>query len=117
MATDVKFRIEMARGDSLEKGFVLMIGGEPSTDVFDDVFFTVKKYHTDHDFILQKRMSTGSIIDDTNGHYTLFIEPEDTNELQFGEYDADIEFKREGYKRTFYGKFKLAKEVTHYYNE
>lgn len=110
-------QIEMVRGDTLEKGFILQKNGQPSTDVFDDVFFTVKKYHTDHDFVLQKRMSTGGIVDDGQGHYTMFIDPEDTNELSFGDYDCDIEFKREGYKRTFYGKFKLQKEVTHFYNE
>lgn len=109
--------IQMARGDSLEKGFILKQGTTPSTDVFDDVFFTVKKYHTDRDFVLQKRMSTGGIVSDGNGHYTLFIDPEDTNGLGFGSYDCDIEFMRSGYKRTFYGKFKLDKEVTHYYNE
>lgn len=117
MAQEVKIRIEMARGDTLEKGFVLQLGGQPCTDVFDDVYFTVKRYHTDHDFIFQKRLSTAGIVSDGQGHYTMFIDPEDTNEMQFGEYDCDIEFKREGYKRTFYGKFRLAKEVTHYYNE
>lgn len=117
MANEVRIKIEMARGDTLQKGFILKRNGDPVDDVFDDVYFTVKKYHTDHDYVLQKRMSNGGIVNDGNGHYTIFIDPEDTNELSFGDYDCDIEFKREGYKRTFYGKFKLAKEVTHAYNE
>ena len=117
MAQSKTFQIEFARGDSFQKGVVLKIGSEPVTDTFEDVYFTVKKYHTDHDFVLQKRMTTGAITYDGDGHYTLYIDPEDTNELAFGDYDCDFEFRREGYKRTFYGKFKLAKEVTHVYNE
>lgn len=110
--------IEFARGDSFEKGFILKDGSTPCTEVFDEVYFTVKKSHEDKDFLFQKRLSTGGIVkDEQAGHYTLFIEPEDTNPLDFGEYDCDIEFKKTGYKKTFYGRMKLAKEVTHYYNE
>jgi len=111
------FNIEMARGDTLAKGFILARSGQPVPENFDDVFFTVKKYYSDHDFVLQKRMSTGGIVYDGEWHYTMFIDPEDTNNLAFGDYDCDFEFKRDGYKKTFYGKFKLNKEVTHYYNE
>lgn len=118
MANEVKFKIEIARGDSYEKGFVFQRGTSPVTEVFDDVYFTVKKYYTDEDFVFQKRQSTGGITrDNTPGHYTLFIDPEDTNGLPFGDYDADFEFRKGNYKKTFYGKLKLAKEVTHQNNE
>lgn len=110
-------KIEFARGDSYQKGFILKRSGQPVTEVFDDIYFTVKKFCTDHDYLFQKRMSTGGIVDDGDGHYTLFIEPEDTNELSFGDYDCDIEVKRTGYKRTFQGKLTLTKETTHIYNE
>lgn len=110
-------QIEFARGDSYQKGLLLKRGGEPVTDTFEDVYFTVKKSYSEHEFILQKRMSTGGIVYDGNGHYTMFIEPDDTNGLSFGDYDCDFEFRASGYKRTFYGKLKLTKEVTHYYNE
>ena len=111
--------IEFARGDTYERGFILKSKqtGQPITEIFDDVYFTVKKKHTDHDFVLQKRMSEGGIVYDGEGHYTLYIEPEDTDNLLFEEYDCDIEVKNAGHKRTFYGKLKLTKEVTHEYNE
>lgn len=109
--------IEFARGDSYQRGFILKRNSQPVVEDFDDVYFTVKKRHTDRDFVLQKRMTTGGIVNDGNGHYTLFIQPEDTNGLSFGDYDFDIEVKDGDYKRTFYGVLKLTKEVTHQYNE
>ena len=113
-------QIEFARGDSYERGFVLKdkSTGRVITDTFDEVYMTVKKMWTDHEFCFQKRMTTGGIVYDGEGHYSLYIEPEDTNMLEFGEYDFDFEFKRDsGYKRTFYGKLRLLKEVTHQNNE
>ena len=110
-------QIEFARGDSYQKGFVLKRDGETVGEQFEDVYFTVKKYHSDHDYVFQKRMTTGGIVYNGDGHYTMYIDPEDTNLLAFGDYDCDIEFRKEGYKKTFYGKLKLSKEVTHYYNE
>lgn len=111
--------IEFARGDSYEKGFVLKNKSthEPITETWDEVYFTVKKNHNDTEFQFQKRMTDGGIVNDGNGHYTLFIRPEDTNDMAFGDYECDIELKKEHYKRTFYGHLKLTKEVTHAINE
>lgn len=111
-------QIELARGDSCEKGFILKSGDTPSEDVFDEIYFTVKNSYTDKDYVLQKRLTEGGIVkDEAAGHYTLYILPEDTNQLDFKDYDCDFEFKKEGYKKTFYGKFRLTKEVTHQNNE
>ena len=115
-----QMHIEFARGDSYDRGFIIrdQTTGEPITDTFDEVYFTVKKYHTDAEFLFQKRMTTGGISSDGGGHYTLFIDPVDTNGLAFGDYDCDIELRSgENYKRTFYGTLKLTKEVTHQNNE
>lgn len=112
--------IEFARGDSYERGFILKdkTTKQIVTELFDEVYFTVKKTWTETEYKFQKRMTTGGIVYDGDGHYTLYIRPEDTNELQFGEYDCDFEFVRNnGYKRTFAGKLKLTKEVTHQNNE
>lgn len=112
--------IEFARGDSYDRGFVLRDKQtkEVITDEFDEVYFTVKKTWTDEEFKLQKRKSTGGITYEGEGRYTLHILPEDTDEMQFGEYDCDIEVKNDnGFKRTFYGRMKLTKEVTHEINE
>lgn len=113
-------QIEFARGDSYERGFVLKdkSTGHVITDTFDEIYFTVKKVWTDSEYCFQKRLTTGGIVADGNGHYSLYIQPEDTNQMGFGEYDFDFEFKKNsGYKRTFYGKLKLSKEVTHQNNE
>lgn len=112
-----EMELTFPRGDSYERGFILKRNNQAVTDPFDEIYFTVKKYSTDKDFKFQKRLSTGGIVDDGEGHYTLFIEPEDTNELAFGEYDCDFEIVKGDYKRTFYGKLKLTKEVTHANNE
>ena len=112
--------IEFARGDSFEKGFLLKnkSTGQPITETYDEIYFTVKRNHAESDFVFQKRMTTGGIQSDGDGHYTLFILPEDTNGLTFGDYDCDIELRKApSYKRTFYGRLKLAREVTHYNNE
>jgi hypothetical protein len=112
--------IVFARGDSFEKGFLLKNKktGQPITENYDEIYFTVKKYHTDHEYLFQKRMTTGGIQSDGDGHYTLFILPEDTNGLSFGKYDIDIELRKgELYKRTFSGTMELTKEVTHQNNE
>lgn len=112
--------IAFARGDSHERGFLLKnkTTGQPITTEFDEVYFTVKKFHTDDDFLFQKRMTTGGIQDDGNGHYTLYIMPDDTNGLAFGKYDCDIEFRKgTTYKRTFPGTLYLLTETTHQINE
>ena len=111
--------IAFARGDSYERGFVLKnkSSGQPITTVYDEIYFTVKKYHTDKDYLFQKKLTSGGIQSDGDGHYTLFILPEDTNGLQFGKYECDIELKKDSYKRTFSGTLELLKEVTHANNE
>lgn len=111
--------ITFPRGDSYVRGFVLKDSrtGEPITDAFEEVYFTVKKLWSSTEYQLQKRMSTGGIVSDGDGHYTLFISPEDTNEMKFGDYDCDLEFVKPGYKKTFCGRLKLDKEVTHQSNE
>lgn len=122
MANDVKFTLEFPRGDSFVKGLNLKnkSTGEPIDTTFDEVYFTVKKYFSDPDFVFQKRMTSGGITSDGEGHYTLYINPEDTDGLPFGDYDCDFEFRIEtndDYKKTYFGKLKLTKETTHAGNE
>lgn len=110
--------IKFARGDSHQAGFVMKRNGSIVDDPFDEIYFTVKRNYSDRDFLFQKTLSNGGIVYGGDGRYTIFIQPEDTNGLEFGDFDFDIEVKNnDGYKRTFYGELKLTKEVTHYYNE
>lgn len=109
--------IEFARGDTYQKGFLLKQNDQVVTDTFSEIYFTVKQNYEETDYVFQKKMSTGGIADNGSGHYTLYIEPSDTNGLSFGEYDFDFEFVATGYKKTFAGVLKLTKEVTHQANE
>lgn len=112
-------KIEFARGDNYDRGFLIKdrSTGQTVTEPYDEIYFTVKRNAVEHDFLFQKRLSTGGIVSDGEGHYTLHISPEDTNNLSFGEYDCDIEVMKNGSKKTFYGQLKLCREVTHQYNE
>ena len=113
------FKIEFARGDSYAKGFVLKDNsGRVVTDTFDEIYFTAKKSFNDKDFKLQKRQSTGDIVNDGNGHYTINFVPSDTDNLSFADYDCDIEFRNgESFKKTFTGVLTLTKEATYRANE
>ena len=113
-------KIEFNRGDSYERGFILKnkATGATITTAWDEIYFTVKKYNTDTEFLIQKRLTSGGIVDDGNGHYTLFIEPADTDGMPFGAYVCDIEVvEGDYYKKTFPGSFILNPEVTHVSNE
>lgn len=110
--------IEMARGDVYCVPLALFIDGQPTDILMDEVYFTVKKHHYNHEALLQKCISNGGIVPDNEGSYVLTINPEDTDGLDFGTYEFDIEVvKLPGIKRTFVGEFILTSEVTHRSNE
>jgi len=111
--------IRMARGDMETRQFLLKnSSGQTYSTAPDEIYFTVKKTADDKDFIFQKRLSSGGITLIETGKYQFVIEPEDTNQMKYGEYVFDIEIVKDGLlKKTFCGKLILEKEVTHYYNE
>ena len=110
--------INMARGDVFSFSFGLYIDGVLSTEEMDNVYFTVKDSYYTHDPLFQKKCSDGSIASDTHGSYTVTINPEDTDGLDFREYEFDIEVvKLPGIKRTFTGILNITPEVTHRNNE
>lgn len=117
--TEVKFmKITMARGDVYSFSFAVYIDDEPTAETMDNIYFTVKKHYYDKDPVFQKRLSDGSIHDEGDGEYSVMIDPEDTDELELGAYDFDIEIvKLPEIKRTFTGTLELTKEVTHRRNE
>lgn len=111
--------ITMARGD-LERRTILLKNrqGETWTTVPDEIYFTVKKSANDRMYTFQKTLTGGGITFIETGKYQVEILPDDTNELNFGTFDFDIEVVVNGLvKKTFTGKLILEKEVTHYYNE
>lgn len=111
--------IKMARGDMETCSFVIRSpNGDPFTETFDNIYMTVKKDKNDRNYKFQKRLSDGGIYSVGEGQYQFTIEPEDTDNMAYGEYLFDIEFVIEGrLKKTFVGTLILLREVTHHYNE
>ena len=111
--------IRMARGDLESRQFLLKnASGQTFTTEPDEIYFTVKKTADDRDFYFQKRLTTGGIVLIETGKYQITILPENTNNMKYGDYAFDIEVVKDGLiKKTFFGRFILDKEVTHYYNE
>ena len=110
--------ITMARGDLYCFPFCLMVDEEQSTDLPDNIYFTVKKFFGNPEYLFQKKLSDGSISTDGLGNYWVTILPQDTDNLEFGFYDFDIEVvKLPELKRTFQGKLELTAETTHAGNE
>lgn len=118
MGCNDQLSISMARGDIFMFPFGLYIDNELATEEMDHVYFTVKRSHYDHDFLFQKKTSDGSLVSDGEGGYVVTINPEDTDQLDFGEYEFDIEVvKLPEIKKTFCGVLYLTDEVTHRNNE
>ena len=109
----------MPRGDIRNIKFSI---SSPSVSViaepFDEVYFTCKRGFTQQNYIFQKKLSDGSIIQDTSGYYHLVIESEDTSALTYGEYVFDIEIvSGTTLKQTTVGKLIITEEVTFLSNE
>jgi hypothetical protein len=66
---------------------------------------------------MQKRLSRNEIVLDSEGYFHFQISPEDTDNLDYGNYKFDIEVVGEGIKQTFLGELILKDEVTFASNE
>lgn len=81
-----------------------------------ELFFTVKPNSEDNAFVIQKRIGDFTFDDDFEYHFT--IEPEDTNELAYGDYIYDLEVIDDSGKHTISkGIFVLTWESTWASNE
>ncbi len=115
------YKIEMPRGDSRAFKFQRKYKDDngniqPVKQKADEVFFTVKKSYRDQEFLLQKKLSDMSF--DTDYFYHFVIDPEDTNNINFGTYVYDIEVIQDGHKFTISsGNFVLSYECTWASNE
>lgn len=118
MTQSSELSLSMARGDIYSFSFAVFIDDEQSSQEMDQIYFTVKKNYYDKSYLIQKRLSDNGIVSDGHGNYSVIINPEDTNNLELGVYDFDIELvKMPSIKRTFVGTLELTKEVTHWNNE
>ena len=115
------YKVSMPRGDTAAFQFQRKYEDEegnihPITQEADSVYFTVKRSYRDQKFILQKTKADMEF--DENAIYHFEINPEDTNNLDFGTYVYDVEIIQDGKKRTISsGNFVLSYESTWASNE
>lgn len=117
MAKAVTNVIEFPRGDLFAFPLTVILDDANGPTDADFIWFTVKKYYEDTEVIFQKTLQDGNIIRVNEGHYVIRIEPEDTETLDFGQYDFDIQCMKGEFpvqfKNTIYGHMILTAEVTH----
>lgn len=86
----------------------------------EDIFFTVKADYRKEEYLIQKRLSDGGIVfDSEDGYYYITLLPEDTDRLPFGRYYCDIK-RKEGRDEKYLLKMteiQLLPVVTHLVNE
>jgi hypothetical protein len=110
-----EFDIEFTRGDTCPLKFSLLDkdGNVLTLTSSDELFFTVKKDFNTTTTKLQKKFSTGDIVHEEDESYKLVIEPEDTDDWNYGSYVWDIELVSGDYTRTVaIGTLTLTNEVT-----
>lgn len=112
-------KISMPRGDIRNIKFSILDSSKTIiTAPFDEVYFTCKRGFTQQDYIFQKKLSDGTITQDSEGYYHLVIESEDTTGLTYNEYVFDIQIvSGTTLKQTSVGKLIVTEEVTFLSNE
>ncbi len=111
--------IEFTRGDTCPISFSLEDenGNEMIVDSSVEIYFTVKQSYSSTDAIFQKRLSRNEITIE-NGICSFVILPDDTNQLNYGNYVYDLCLKSGNYTHTLaIGQLSLTNEATHIRNE
>lgn len=111
--------INMPRGDLRKIKFSINDNQGNILDTnFDEIYISFKKNYIDENVLFQKRLTDGSITKDEENYYHFSIDPQDTDNLRFGDYVFDIEIVKDGsIKQTTIGTLNLTSEVTFYKNE
>lgn len=105
--------ISQTRGDTKKYKFQRKnADGTIILNMPNKLFFTVKQDYTDDKVLIQKRLPDDFTMDeDGTWHFTVL--PEDTNNLNYGEYVFDVEVITDGVKTTIAkGGFVIEPEVT-----
>lgn len=112
--------IQMRRGDYKKVKFCVKDKSKNIIDVdFDNIFITFKKNHYTEDVLFQKTLENKDIMKDEENYYHFFIEPNDTDELEYKNYVFDIEILKleSKIKQTILGELQILEEVTFTSNE
>lgn len=111
---------ELTRGDTCPIEFDLVLeDGQPAqlNPEADEVYFTIKKTYGTQNFVLQKKFSTGEIVQNDNS-LSLVLSHTDTAELPYGNYVYDIQIRSGDYVHTVaIGQITLTNESTWISNE
>lgn len=95
----LQFQIKDVNGDLIEL-----------TDE-DVIYFTVKQNSNSKKIIIQKRYPDD--INYSDGYFNFVIESQDTSNLQYGQYQYDIELKSGEYVKTLgIGTIEITEEIT-----
>lgn len=106
-------KIIMPRGDLRGVNFnIYDASGAEVSKPFTQITFTVKKSTESRKIIFQKKLTDGTITRNENT-YSLTIQPEDTDYLDYGTYYYDVELIRgDLLRQTFVGNLVITEEVT-----
>lgn len=105
--------LKITRGDTRRFRFKRYdFQGEVVSKPATEVYFTVKK-NPDGPKVLQKKLGDGITWNANKNQYEIAIEPNDTSELDFGDYGWDIEVTDDDYVKTIaIGILKIGVEYT-----
>lgn len=70
------------------------------TEEANQIYFTMKKEKKSEEILIKKKLGAGITYDTSDNYYRITINPEDTNELEYGSYFYDIEVITEDYTKT-----------------
>ena len=107
--------LETVRGDTMRFGITIN-GLENST--VDAIYFSVKKYASDTDYLIQKTLESGIELDE--GRYVVTILPEDTENLPAPRdypYDIEITLNSGDVITLVEGKLSVLTDITRHLDE
>ena len=104
--------MELIRGDTGKYRFQRKdVNGDVITEKADEVYFTVKTNGYSDNVLIQKTIDDMEFDEEYYYHFT--IEPYNTDELEFGTYQYDIEVIQDDLKTTIArGELVIEEEIT-----
>lgn len=105
--------MKFTRGDTYKFKFQRKdVNGEPIMAKSEKMWFTVKQNYFTKNIELQKTLENGIEFTE-DGYYHVTINPNETNQLMYGNYVCDIQVKNDDVVTTIYkGTLTLTEEVT-----
>lgn len=102
--------MEFIRGDTAKYKFKRIdADGNVITTKADKIYFTVKTNGYSDDILLQKTIDD---MEFDGQYYHFIIQPEDTDDMNYGTYRYDVEVIQDGVKTTTVGEIIINEEIT-----